>query len=101
MKKNAVAGLVAILIAVSLSGCGASPYQQAKQDIARQYAELEQVQDMGLRQQKFIELSHREAMLEAQETRRQQEGNALLGAALFYQAQTQPKTYNVNFRGLR
>lgn len=92
---------VAIIFAVLMAGCVASPYHQAKQDIARQYADLEQIADPMARQQRFNEIAHKEAMLEAQETRRQQVGTALIGASLLYQAQTQPKNYNVYMWGLR
>lgn len=94
-------GIVAILITTILSGCANSPYHQAKQDIARQYAELEQITDTGLRQQRFQEIAHRETLLEANHQVGMTQAIIAVNNALMYQAATQPKNYNVYLWGIR
>ena len=94
--------LVLILtILVTLAGCGANAYQTARQDIARQYAELEQIADPGLRQQRFQEIAHHEAMLEARHQADQAQLQSLYQTMMFYQAATTPKTANVYLWGLK
>lgn len=90
--------LLAILLLTMFTGCGHDAYQLAKQDIARQYAELEQIQDLELRKQKFAEIQQRENILEGQQQAEEARRAQLLGTYMLYQGMTQPKTYNVKVK---
>lgn len=92
--------IVAIVI-LTLAGCGPNTYQSARQDLARQYAELEQIADPSLRQQRFTEIAHHEAMLEARQQAGMAQAMSALHGMLLYQAATQPKTANVYLWGLK
>lgn len=51
-----------LIMALCLVGCG-SP-GQTRQDIQRQYAELDQINDVSLRHQKFLEIKQQQDVLE-------------------------------------
>jgi hypothetical protein len=57
--------MLAVLILAFLVGCGPSAYQSAREDLNQQYKDLDTIQNMEVRKQKFLELKQKEDILEA------------------------------------
>ncbi len=86
--------LVVILVALTMAGCG-SAHLDARKELNRQYAELEQVQDLGNRNQKFLELQQRENVLIAEQHAKKARAAAYWQGQMIYQGLTAPRVVRI------